>query len=259
MVYVAIGLVMYFAQNRFTFAPGIAAMHAPEAFPETRFAEVSLQTKDGATLKGLRTEPIKPSAPNIVFFGGNAQNLQKFALFLEQTFPQTNLVGINYRGYGNSEGSPTKRHLMLDVHPIANWVRANMPNTPTYALGLSIGTGPATKYAALANTAGLLLIMPYDDLAKVGADAYPWLPVKWLFENNIRTTDFMEKYSNPVGIIIAEDDTLIHPERSEALAKHAKNLISLKTIPGKTHSSMIGSAELQNWLKDSFSRCQNKS
>ena len=253
----AICLVMYFAQDRLTFAPEIAAMHAPETFPTTRFSDVTVTTEDGVTLKGVRSTPTREDAPNIVFFGGNAQNLQKFALFLDRTFPQANLVGVNYRGYGNSEGTPTKKHLMMDIHPVAGWVRANMPNTPTYALGLSIGTGPATKYATLAGAAGLLLVMPYDNLAMVGADAYPWLPVKLMFENNIRTTGFMEKYSNPVGIIVAGDDGLIHPERSKTLARYAQNLISLEIIPGKTHSSMIYSPELRGWLQETFKEMQH--
>ena len=253
VIYIALSGLMYTFQNRFTFAPEVAALRQPDVFPSKVFKKVHLTTKDGTTLQGLQTHPLK-NAPIVVFFGGNAQNLIHFAQFLRTALPGVNLVGFNYRGYGESAGTPTKKHLMLDVHAVAKYVRDKMPEQPIYSLGLSIGTGPATKYAALANTAGLLLIMPYDNLTEVARDLYPFLPVSLLLRNNIKTDAYIKKYNGPTAIIAAADDKIIRPERSKALAQHARNLITYQKTPGKTHISMIGSNELRGWLTAIFNR-----
>lgn len=247
---------MFLAQERLTFMPELAALHGPQVFPEAHFTEISLTTKDGTTLHGIRTAPLK-EAPYVVYFGGNAQNIINFGQFLRRALPDVNLVAFNYRGYGKSEGEPTKKHLMRDVNAKALWIRDNLPPRPIYSLGLSIGTGPATKYAQLVNAEGLMLIMPYDNLAKVGADAYPWLPVRALFRHNIRTDEYMEKYSGPVAMLVAADDNLIHPARSRALSRHAENLLMYDEVPGQNHNSLINSDILMNWLPNALTNLEH--
>lgn len=251
-LYVGISVTLYSQQESLVFYPKIANGRGPLTPAPEHFKEISLTTKDGVNLHGLQTA--KPTEnPYIVFFGGNAQNLVNFSNFLHKSLPNVNLVGFNYRGFGKSEGTPTKKHLIQDVHEVALWVRNNLPpDAPIYSLGLSLGTGPATKYAALTQAEGLLLVMPYDTLAKVAADAYPLLPTESLFNDNFVTTSYMAKYEGPVGIVVAADDKLIRPKRSRALARHVKNLVVYQELPDQTHASMIDAQVLSDWLRKAF-------
>ena len=70
--------VMYGLQNRLTFMPYIAASRALEDFPQQYFKKITLTTKDNVTLQGVRSKPLRPNTPNVVFFAGTAQNLSRF-------------------------------------------------------------------------------------------------------------------------------------------------------------------------------------
>ena len=250
--YTAICGYMFLNQSNLLFKPAIAAEDEPALFPADTFNKVYISTPEGVTLQGIASEQQKNS-PALVFFAGNAQNLTKFGLFLRKALPQVNLVGFNYQGYGQSSGAATTKTIIADTQHIYNWVKIQSYGS-IYALGLSIGTGPAAKFVTYDGIKGLFLAMPYNSLAAIGAGVYPWLPVEAIFKDNIHMSALLKNTTKPVAIVTAEKDTLIPTYHAKKLAGNIQNLVNFTTLPGKTHSTLIGSAAFAQWLAPTFQK-----
>jgi hypothetical protein len=80
------------------------------------------------------------------------------------------------------------------------------------AVGFSIGCGIAAHLAAERTLAGLVLVTPFDSLAALARDHYPWAPVKLLLRHRIETAELLRRANAPTAVITAERDTIV-PDR----------------------------------------------
>ena len=82
------------------------------------------------------------------------------------------------------------------------------------------------------------LVTPFDELAQVAADHYPWLPVHLLFRHELNSAARLRESPVPVAIVAAAGDTLILPKRTDALRRSVRNLVSDRTIAGAGHNDL---------------------
>src|SRR5690606_10218835 len=132
--------------------------------------------------------------------------------------PNVNVVTFNYRTFGESTGKINADNILADAKSVYEWVKATYPNNDHYVLGVSLGTGPATMLAQDEDAKGLMLVMPYDEMEDLAAEKYPWLPVKWLFRNQIPSIEWAPHVHAPTEILVAGNDKLILNARSKRLA-----------------------------------------
>lgn len=93
------------------------------------------------------------SRPTILFFHGNAatravhfrvQHCTTYATRLD-----ANVLAIDYRGFGDSEGYPSEQGLILDARAAWDWAVNNGAKPDNILLvGLSLGTGVASALDA---------------------------------------------------------------------------------------------------------------
>ncbi|KAF8599413.1 alpha/beta-hydrolase [Ceratobasidium sp. AG-I] len=113
--------------------------------------------------------------PTILFFHGNAMT-RAFSLRtrLYSTLSSrlnANVLAIDYRGFGDSEGTPSERGLQIDARTAWDWlIEHGAKEEDITVVGQSLGTGVSAGLAAeLAEEGisprGLVLLAPYSSIA----------------------------------------------------------------------------------------------
>ncbi len=250
--YALVVMAIFLFQDKLLFFPQVAAISEPRVFPPT-LEKVYLEIEKGVTLQGVKVRNRPVNAPVVIAFGGNGHNITQFLDDLSNTLANVNLVAFNYRSYGGSNGKPSAQNILNDTKVIHSWLRSEFPNSDIYSIGVSLGTAPATHMAIKEGVKGTMLIMPYDDLASVGADAYPWLPVRLLYKNNMSPIKMVEGLKTPIAIVTAGNDTVIRQVRSRNLADNVPNLLRYDTIDNTGHVTLLSDPRLELWLKDTLS------
>lgn len=102
---------------------------------------------------GARFHLVSITAANLLFFHGNGEIVADY----DQLGPLynklgANLLAVDYRGYGRSDGRPTVSGMMADCHAIFAYVRNWMDDTghagPLIVMGRSLGSASALELAA---------------------------------------------------------------------------------------------------------------
>ncbi|KAJ7725356.1 Alpha/Beta hydrolase protein [Mycena metata] len=202
--------------------------------------------------------------PTILFFHGNAATrafnarIQHYSLFSSRL--AVNVLAIDYRGYGDSTGSPTEAGLALDARAAWNWLITNGATADQILIvGHSLGTGVSALLSAQLSDEkisprGVVLLSPFSSIAKV-LDTYsvfgviplikplamvPWVAtlVKRAIIHRFDTEALIPRMKGPILIAHAENDWEIPYTHSEALFNTFLDplLPSLPSFPSNTLS-----------------------
>jgi fermentation-respiration switch protein FrsA (DUF1100 family) len=138
-------------------------------------------------------------------------------------------VGVfvfDYRGYGRSEGKPDEAGTYLDAQAAHHWLQQKgFAPADILALGESLGGGVAAELACRETLAGLALQSTFTSLPDVGAELYPFLPVRLLGRIRYDTRRKLPRIHVPVLVMHSRGDRLIrfhHAEQNFAAANEPK-------------------------------------
>ncbi len=154
------------------------------------------------------------------------------ALMLHDLYPDADVVAFYYRGYPPSAGAPGTAALDADALLIDDALRARLHPDRLVVAGFSVGSGVAAYLAAHRPVDGLILVTPFDSLAAVAGDHYPWVPVRLLLRYNMEPAVDLHGAAMPVAIIAGGRDTLIPAARTDALRHAIPRLVFDRTIHG---------------------------
>jgi pimeloyl-ACP methyl ester carboxylesterase len=183
-----------------------------------RASQLEVTAADGTHLRGWIVKGAASPAPAVIYFGGNAEEVSWTLSDLH--WPREwAIVGVNYRGYGASEGKPGETALKADALAIYDALakREEIDPRRIVVFGRSLGTGVASHLAAQRPVAGAILVSPYDSLTAIGRLHYPYLPVSLLLRHPFDALEDAKKNQMPLLAIVGESDTIIPPSRSRAL------------------------------------------
>jgi len=254
-LYVAICIVMYFAQTRLLFP---AWLVTPNATLPPGAERLTLDAPDGVRLEGVHLPPRQGAADRalILSFAGNATNAQELAVRLQRTFPEHPIAAFHYRGYAPSTGSPDARAMAEDAPIAFDFVVQRYRPRGIVAVGVSLGSGIAAELAARRPLAGLILVTPFDSLRNVARQIYWWLPVSLLMRHNLDAAAALRNRDVPVAIVAAERDGLVRPERTEALRQSLRKLRFDATLPGATHNDIFLHPQFDAALRSALERIE---
>lgn len=206
-LYLVILILLYLFQRSMIYFP---------VAPERNFdaTEISLDS-EGHRLHGWILNPGRRKA--LLYFGGNAERVTYNRALFESLFHDHSVYLVDYRGYGNSGGSPSEAALFADALAIYDYV-APAHDTVT-AFGRSLGSGVAVYLATQRSLDRLILLTPYDSLAEVAQRAYPIFPAKWLIKDRFDSVSRAAEIRLPVLIMAAERDRIVPPEHARELAR----------------------------------------
>jgi pimeloyl-ACP methyl ester carboxylesterase len=234
-IVVGVPAAAWLAQDRLVFFPQPVASTAHLPADAT---SLEIVATDGTRLRGwMRVAPVTP-APAVLYFGGNAEEVSWTLADLRWPREWT-IIAINYRGYGTSEGAPGESALVADALAIHDQIaaRPDMDARRIVAVGRSLGTGVAVKIAAARPLAGVILVSPYDSLVELGRTHYPWLPVSWLLRHRFDAGADARRAHAPLLAIVADRDSIIPRERSQALFDAWAGPKAWLVVPATDHNS----------------------
>ncbi|KAF8713244.1 Translation initiation factor SUI1, partial [Rhizoctonia solani] len=142
--------------------------------PPFKGESANLKEKSRETLASLLPTALQDH-PTILFFHGNAMtrafHLRTRLYSTLSSRLNANVLAIDYRGFGNSEGVPSEQGLLLDARAAWDWLIENgAKEADITVVGQSLGTGvSAGLVAELAEEGvsprGMVLLAPYSSIA----------------------------------------------------------------------------------------------
>ncbi len=195
--------------------PG-SEMQLPDAACGYAGQSVAIAAEDGTVLRGWFFNR-GANTPLVVMYGGNAMNVGNLT-HIAAADPTRSYILMNYRGYGNSAGTPSEKALLADARYCIRYARAQMgnPNAPLYLVGFSLGSGVATQLATTENPTGLILICPFDNITSVACNVVPFFP-RLLPLDTWDSAAYAPKVTCPVTIMRANYDSVVPAESTDKL------------------------------------------
>ncbi|WP_290062378.1 alpha/beta hydrolase [Amycolatopsis solani] len=223
VVVLVLGLVWVF-QRRLVYLPGTTPV--PAAASVLPGAEdVRFRTDDGLELGAWFVRPggREPSATVLVAGGNGGNRAGRAPLAAKLAEAGLAVLLLDYRGYGGNPGDPSEAGLALDVRAAHRFLTAERRVPPERLLyfGESLGCAVVTELATAHPPAGLLLRSPFTDLAAVGAEVYPYLPVRLLLRDRFPVEEQVARVRVPSVVVLGGADSLVPPSQSRAVAAAA--------------------------------------
>jgi len=168
---------------------------------------------------------------------GNAGNISSYGRPLWAAWMREqgiNVFAFDYRGFGESEGSPTERGLYRDAEAAYHYLTdsVGVPAERIVIYGHSLGSGVATHLASRVKAAGLILEGAFTAAADRGQELYPWLPVRLLSANDFDSIGRIRGIAMPKLFIHATDDAIIPYAHGKRLYEAAESPKSFVTVTG---------------------------
>ena len=210
LAYLASCVLLWSTQENLIFHPRSLA-HQP-----THPAAVPIEIdRSDAVLRGWIVNEGQ-SGPLIVYFGGNAEEVSGNIEYFSGRRATT--VLLNYRGYGESTGKPTERHLVEDAVAVSEWTKARYPDRPLVLFGSSLGTGVAALATARVKPDAAILVSPYRSIARIAQKYFRVFPVRWLLRHPFRAEAVVAEMP-PTLVIASPVDGVIPYEESQAMVR----------------------------------------
>jgi uncharacterized protein len=200
VAYAALTVTIYFAQRSLMYFPDTAHVTpAAAGLPEAE--EVPLTAADGTHIHVWHVPP-RDDRPVIIYFHGNGGSLPgRVDRFRQLISDGIGLIGVEYRGYGGSEGSPSEPGLIADAEAAYAFATAHYPTSQIVLWGESLGTGVAVALAAEKPVGRVILEAPYTSTEAVGAQHYWYLPVRFLMKDQFHSDERIERVKAPLLIL----------------------------------------------------------
>ncbi len=184
--------------------------------------EAYFKTKDGVLLHGWFFPADTTSArSNLAMLlchgnGGNiSHRLDQYEVLLEAG---ANVFAFDYRGYGRSAGRPGEEGTYLDAEAAHAWLcQKGFAPTNIVALGESLGGGVVVELARRAALGGQILQSTFTSIPDVGAELFPFLPVRWLGAIRYDSLSKLPGLKIPTLVMHSRADTLIRFHHGEKL------------------------------------------
>jgi uncharacterized protein len=226
-LYAALATMVYFAQRSLMYFPDKARVTPAEAgLPEA--AEAPLTASDGVQVVAWHVAP-RDNKPVIVYFHGNGGSLRfRVPRFRKLIDAGIGLVGLEYRGYGGSAGSPSEQGLIDDGQAAYRFAAAHYPAQQLVLWGESLGAGVAVAVAAEQPVGRVILEAPFTSAVALGAQHYWYLPVRLLMKDQFHSDSRIGKITVPLMIMHGVHDRTVPYTMGEQLfdlANKPKHLV----------------------------------
>jgi alpha-beta hydrolase superfamily lysophospholipase len=254
-IYIAISVAIYYLQDYMLFKPEKLDKDFQFDYENQETQEYNLETRDGATINGLRFFPKGESKGVVLYLKGNSKSIKGWGKFaVDFTRIGYNVLMVDYRGFGKSTGKRSQKAIKRDLQLVYNKIKELTTEDRIILYGRSLGSGFATKLASMNNPKMLILDAPYYSLTKVTARYAPFMPLSLLLKYPLPTYKWLKYVKCPIHIIHGTHDKLI-PYKSSVNLSHIKpKLTKLHTVIGGGHKNLNNFESYHKMLDDILSR-----
>jgi len=212
------------------------------------YEEVWFQASDGLKLNGWFF-PASINSPRagwaVLVCHGNAGNIShRLGLCQELLATGVNVFLFDYRGYGRSQGRPSEEGTYRDAQAAHQFLqRKGFAGRHILAFGESLGGGVASELALREELGGIILQSTFTSIPDIGAELFPWLPVRTLGRIRYETCRKLPRLKIPVLIMHSRADELIRFRHGQANFAAANEPKLLWEIQG-SHNDPLEDREL---------------
>lgn len=237
-------------QNSFLFKPNHIDYFPPPDRNKVSFEEVSISVKDGSKLHGYYF-PKEDADLTMIFlhgYNGNADECFPESLKIREHI-NANVLIVDYRGFGKSEGSPTRAGVIEDAEAMYNFltevkgIEGKRIILSGSSLGGSIALSLTEKLRKSGKDLGIVSILyPFSSVRDVAKWRFPHIPNFFIFDDLLNSKESVKNLTVPLFIGHGDNDKDTPLEQSVKIYSSAKLLDSsekeLFVIPGLGHEHL---------------------
>jgi uncharacterized protein len=209
---------------------------APDVIP------LDLTTPDGIHLRGwLIWNSRGEKTPLVIYFGGSGSESSELIPMARQ-LEDWSVALVNYRGFGQSEGTPTHENTVSDARLIYDELaaRPDIDAGRVITMGYSLGTGVAVQLADQRPVAGTILVSPYDHWSLIGLNKAPiYAPLSGIMKPYFDSISWAPDILSPALFLIGAEDTVVPSDLSIMLADSWGGKTTIKEYPGEDHGLLF--------------------
>jgi uncharacterized protein len=208
--YIAVIFWLMSQETRLLFQAGRPLGDGRPAFP---FSQVDIPRPDGARQFGWVIE--NPDARTwLLFLHGNSATIASrvnIARYRELRGLGLSILAPEYRGFAGLPGIPSESGLNADARAAFDYLVNTRHVSPTRVViyGWSLGAAVAVDLAAGANEAAVVLEGAPASLAAVGAQQYPFFPIRLIMRNPFESIRKVDRIHAPTLFLHSPEDAII--------------------------------------------------
>lgn len=241
--YAVLLVAVYLGQERLLYLPELAGrtLTATPRDIGLDYETVWLTADDGVRLNGWYVTTASPRA-TLLFFHGNAGNiahrLDSLRIFHDLGLA---VLIIDYRGYGQSEGTPSEAGTHLDALAAWRYLTESRGEPPQRIVlfGHSLGAALAAWLAAEKQPGALIMESAFTSVPDLAAELYWWLPARRLARLHYATRDYLARVRCPVLVVHSEEDEIIPYRHGRALYAAARSPKAFLTLRGDHNAGFL--------------------
>lgn len=244
LVYLVVALGFNLFQDQFVFQSEPLPKSHTYTFDQP-FEEHFLATGSRDTLNVLLFKADQPAKGLILYFHGNADNLQRWGQYaIDFTSLGYDILMMDYRGYGKSTGTASESILYDDSKTVLAWAKANISYSQLIIYGRSMGSAVASNLAATAEPDLLILETPFDELKS----ALYTFSSKYKFPTN----HFLARVTCTTIIIHGTADWVVSLSSALRLKPLLKAGDKFVIIEGGSHNNLRDFSDYHKTLKEAL-------
>ncbi|XP_029460406.1 protein ABHD13 [Rhinatrema bivittatum] len=252
LIFVSMACILYKFQDvllYFPEQPSSSRLYVPmpTGIP---YENIFIRTKDGVLLNLILLRYAGNNAaylPTVIYFHGNAGNighrLPNALLMLVNL--KVNLLLVDYRGYGKSEGEASEAGIYLDSEAVLDYVmtRPDFDNTKIILFGRSLG-GAVAVHLASENThriSAIIMENTFLSIPHMASTLFSFFPMRylplWCYKNKFLSHRKISQCRMPSLFISGLSDQLIPPVMMKQLYELSPSRTKrLAVFPDGTHN-----------------------
>lgn len=203
-----------------------------------RFDEIDFPTDDGSfnTIHAYTDETRKGV---ILYFHGNADNLVRWGAYSDEFLKRGyDVVMMDYRGFGKSDGKATEANMYADALQLYQYVSNHYSDDEIVLYGRSLGSGVASHIANTNAASQLILETPFHSIPDVVRQKFPF--VLQLFDLNFDFPNHknIDGLNIPVHIFHGTKDKVVPFKSAIKLEDFLEEDDSFLVIEGGGHKNL---------------------
>jgi hypothetical protein len=250
LAYVGVAGYLRFNERGFVYLPADRAVPPPAASLALAQERVSYPSSDGVSISAWvvpagPTASVKPAPAQrsvsdtalwLLICHGNFGSIgfgqrPEFYAFMRDL--GVNLLAFDYRGYGDSTGTPDEQGLYADAAASYDYLTRTrgIPPEAVVIFGHSLGSGVAIELASRVPAAGLIVDGAFTSVVDRAQEIYPLLPIGLIATQRFPSLDRIRSIRSPKLFLHSPEDAVIpiaHGRRLFEAAPPPKRFVQVR-------------------------------
>lgn len=224
-------------ENFYVFFPQTEIAITPDDL-RLNYKDIRFYSRDGEKLHGWFF-PSGKDSPVILYCHGNACNISHLLEYVILLMERDMQVFIfDYRGYGNSTGSPSEKGIYMDAQAAYDYLVEEEKIVPDRIVlaGHSVGAAVAIEIAVKNDVRSVIIESAFTSTRDMSKRMFPMNLISFLLPANYNNLDKVAKIRAPKLFIHGMEDEIVPFEMGEKLFKTSMEPKFMYPVKGAGHN-----------------------